>query len=88
MIVTSGLRDASGQANLIKAGKSTATHSKHLTGCAADIYDPDGGLKKWLKENPEILVNAYLWCEAAESTPTWCHFQIVPPGSGNRWFLP
>ena len=88
MIVTSGLRSEGQQENLIKAGRSSATHSKHLVGCAADILDEDGSLKAWLKENPTILEDALLWCEAAESTPTWCHFQIVPPGSGHRWFLP
>lgn len=88
MIVTSGLRSEGQQQNLIKAGQTNAVHSKHLTGCAADILDEDGSLKAWLKENPDILVKAFLWCEAAESTPNWCHFQIVPPGSGARWFLP
>jgi hypothetical protein len=87
-VVTSGLRSEEQQKNLIKAGISKATKSKHLLGCAADIYDEDGALKEWLKELPVILVEAHLWCEAAESTPNWTHFQIVPPGSGNRWFKP
>lgn len=88
MIVTSGLRSAAEQSNLIKAGKSSATKSKHLSGCAADISDPTGELKAWLKANPKILEDACLWCEAAEDTPTWCHLQCVPPRSGNRWFKP
>lgn len=88
MIVTSGLRSETEQSNLIKAGKSTARKSKHLVGAAADISDSDGSLKKWLLENPKILEEAGLWCEHWDSTPTWCHFQIVPPASGNRWFKP
>lgn len=86
--VTSGLRSPALQSQLVAMGVSTATKSKHLTGSAADIRDLHGLLKAWLKSTPEILVDASLWCEAAESTPGWCHFQIVPPGSGNRWFLP
>lgn len=86
--VTSGLRSNAKQAELIKAGKTTATKSHHLTGRAADIYDANGSLKKWLRENPEVLVNAELWCEHYDYTATWCHFQTVPPRSGNRWFVP
>ncbi len=87
-VCTSGLRSQGKQAELIKAGKSTATKSKHLTGCAADIHDEDGHLKAWLETNPQILMTCSLWCEAAESTTNWCHFQCVPPGSGRRWFIP
>lgn len=87
-VVVSGLRSQTQQENLIKAGKSNAKHSKHLSGCAADIADPNGVLKIWLKSNPQILNNACLWCEASEATPNWCHFQISPPASGNRWFIP
>lgn len=87
-VVTSGLRAPSDQAALIKAGKSTAPKSKHLVGGAADIHDEDGHLKLWLKEEPKILENASLWCEAAEYTHDWWHAQIFPPGSGNRWFIP
>ena len=86
--VNSGLRDQAQQQALIAAGKTSASKSKHLTGCAADIADPDGKLKAWLKDSNWVLIKAGLWCEAAESTPTWVHFQIVPPASGNRWFLP
>jgi len=88
MIVTSGLRTPEQQQNLIKAGKTNATKSKHLVGAAADIYDPEGALKEWLLENPDVLEEANLWCEHWSATPTWVHFQIFPPLSGNRWFIP
>jgi uncharacterized protein YcbK (DUF882 family) len=87
-VVTSGLRSEEQQRNLIKAGKTKATKSKHLTGHAADIYDPDGSLKAFLLNYPNVLIEANLWCEHGDYTPNWCHFQIVPPGSGNRWFKP
>jgi hypothetical protein len=85
---TSGLRSEDEQKNLIKAGKSTALKSKHLIGAAVDIFDPEGKIGKYLKANPSVLVNASLWCEDLASTPTWVHFQCIPPGSGNRWFKP
>jgi hypothetical protein len=87
-VVTSGLRDQAQQQNLVKAGKSKALNSKHLIGCAVDIYDPDGDLRAFLLNHPDVLIAANLWCEDSESTPNWCHFQIVPPKSGNRWFKP
>lgn len=84
MTVTSGLRSEADQARI----NPSAPKSKHLVGGAVDIADPDGSLKSWLKANPQVLVDAQLWCEAAESTVGWCHFQCVPPKSGNRWFIP
>ena len=61
--------------------------SKHLYGQACDIFDPELLLTKWLKENnSQRLVDVGLWCE--EGNTNWVHFQIVPPNSGNRWFLP
>lgn len=87
MTVTSGLRSQAKQDDLITAGKSNAPHSKHLIGAAADIYDPELELTAWLKENDsQRLVDAQLWCEAGNAN--WCHFQIYPPNSGNRWFIP
>lgn len=88
MAVTSGLRSESEQENLIKAGKSKATKSKHLLGLAADIADPDGALSKWLHENSKVLEEAQLWCENTDYTHGWVHFQASPPKSGNRWFIP
>lgn len=61
--------------------------SRHLTGGAVDVYDPDLSLTAWLKQNDsQALVDAQLWCE--QGNKNWVHFQITPPNSGNRWFLP
>ena len=63
------------------------TKSKHLFGQAVDIFDPDLSLTKWLKENnSQRLIDIKFWCE--EGNKNWVHFQISPPNSGNRWFLP
>lgn len=83
MTVTSGLRSQADQARI----NPKATKSKHLIGAAVDIFDSDLSLTAWLKENnSERLVTAELWAE--EGNANWVHFQIFPPGSGNRWFLP
>jgi|SRR5579859_2510870 len=87
-IVTSGLRSNAQQQALIVSGKSDAQHSKHLTGQAADIYDPDGELKAWILLNLPTVEEIGFWFEAFASTPNWVHFQIVPPGSGERFFIP
>lgn len=60
--------------------------SKHLYGQAVDIADSGLKLTAWLKANPQVLIDAELWCE--EGNTNWVHFQILPPKSGNRWFLP
>ncbi len=87
-LCTSGLRSEGQQAELIKAGKTNATKSKHLFGMAADILDEDGSLKKFLLVHPKILEDANLWCEHWEYTINWWHAQTSPPNSGNRWFIP
>lgn len=84
MTVTSGLRSDADQARI----NPNAPKSKHLLGAACDISDPNRELQAWIKNNIDILENAELWCEAFESTPNWCHFQIFPPKSGNRFFKP
>jgi len=65
-----------------------APNSRHMTGEAIDLGDPDGKLGDWALENPEILVSHGIWCEHPEATPTWLHCQIVPPRSGMRFFYP
>ena len=88
MTVSSGLRDATQQQQLIAAGKSNAPKSHHLTGEAADILDQDGALKIWVKDNIKLIEDTGLWMEDFAHTPTWVHFQIVPPKSGHRFFIP
>jgi hypothetical protein len=61
--------------------------SKHLYFQACDIYDPNRDLMKWCKANEDVLEEVGLWCEEEDSVPR-VHFQIVPPKSGKRFFLP
>lgn len=94
--VTSGLRTMEDHLRIYKdkAAKAGVTfdeskvpmQSKHLYGQAVDIFDPGLKITEWLKSNTEILEDAELWCE--EGNANWVHFQILPPKSGNRWFLP
>lgn len=62
--------------------------SKHLYCQAVDIGDADGELKKWVLNNIELLEKTGLWCEDFSVTKTWVHFQIYPPASGKRFFMP
>lgn len=91
MIVTSGLRTMTDHLRIYKEKGITdptkiPLKSKHLFGAAVDISDPDLSLTAWLKKDSSHLELAQLWCE--NNTPTWVHFQIFPPMSGKRWFLP
>lgn len=88
MIVTSGLRDTAQQQALIAAGKSNAPKSHHLTGEACDIQDLDGKLRDWVKDNMDLMESIGFWFEDFDHTPGWVHFQIVPPASGKRVFIP
>ena len=93
MTVTSGLRTMKHHLEIYAAKGVTdpakiPMQSKHLYGQAVDIADLDGSLKKWVDSNVSLLEDAGLWCEAFSSTPTWVHFQIIPPKSGNRFFIP
>ena len=88
MTVTSGLRSQAQQDALIAAGKSNAPKSHHLTGEACDIADADGALWRWCMVNMQVLIDTGLWLEDKSATPTWVHFQIVPPKSGKRIFIP
>lgn len=67
---------------------NAAGHSKHLTGEAVDIADPDRALATWVADNLEALEQCKLWCEDFRWTPSWVHFQCVPPKSDKRVFIP
>lgn len=84
MTVTSGLRSLVEQMRI----NPKAPHSKHTTGQAADIFDPDQELQTWCYDNVHVLEDVGLWCEAFKATPNWVHFQIQPPHSGIRFFTP
>ena len=82
MIVTSGFRLPSDQARI----NPKAPKSRHLTGNAVDISDPDGELYAWCVKNEALLVEVGLWMEITGGN--WCHFQSLPPRSGRRFFHP
>lgn len=88
MTITSGLRSDTHQKKLIAQGLSNAKRSNHMTGCACDVKDLDGELKDWILGRIPLLEQVGLWCEDFDYTPTWVHFQIVPPKSGKRFFIP
>jgi uncharacterized protein YcbK (DUF882 family) len=92
MTVTSGYRTLQDHLRIYsQKGITDRAHipmkSQHLIGAAVDIYDPDLSLTKWLKENDsQRLKDAGLYCE--DGNPNWVHFQLFPPKSMRRWFLP
>lgn len=93
MTVSSGLRTMTHHLEIyakkgITDKSKIPMKSRHLTGQAVDIKDVNGELKKWVLKNVDLLSSIGLWCEAFVSTPTWIHFQIIPPASGKRFFNP
>lgn len=85
-IVSSGWRPPEVNQNTPGA----AVKSKHMTGHAVDIYDPDGDLDDWLMSDPGqgALGEIGLWMEHPSATKGWCHLQTLPPRSGRRVFYP
>jgi uncharacterized protein YcbK (DUF882 family) len=86
--INSGLRSDDQQLELIREGKSTAVHSKHIAGAAADVNDPDGSLAEYVKANLDYMATIGFWMEDFGHTKGWVHFQIMAPGSGHRVFIP
>ncbi len=73
--------------------KNGAKASTHLIAAAIDIDDDDAGtFWKWVYENRAFIAEVGLWVEHPCWTHcdgmSWMHFQIVPPASGNRFFVP
>lgn len=73
--------------------KYGATKSKHLIGAAIDIDDDDKGtLWFWTLSNLQLCKENGLWlehgCYTHHKGGTWVHFQILPPKSGKRIFIP
>jgi hypothetical protein len=84
MIVNSGVRSMQDQMRI----NPSAPKSKHLLGAAVDISDKDGQLWDWCMKNIKVLEEAGLYLEDKKATPTWVHFQCIPPKSGRRIFIP
>jgi len=93
MIVTSGFRSLHHHLEIYAAKgildkKKIPMQSRHLFGYAADISDVNKDLQKWCLANNELLEKTGLWMEDFNYTRSWVHFQIVPPASGKRYFIP
>ena len=70
------------------ATKGAAPQSNHMRCAAVDLRDDDRLLSKWMLANLKAMETIGLWMEDPKSTPTWVHFQIFPPKSGRRVYLP
>jgi hypothetical protein len=65
-----------------------APKSNHKQGLAVDRYDPANEIDTWCMAHLDILEECGIWIEHPSKTPTWSHWQCVPPKSGRRVFLP
>ena len=82
--VNSGWRTPGYNASIANA----APKSKHMSGRAIDLADPEDALDTYLNLHRDLLEKHELWMENPIATKGWVHLQSVPPGSGNRVFLP
>lgn len=85
-LVSSGWRPPAINAQTANA----APNSKHMTGQAIDLYDPDGDLDEWLMtvDGQKTMVDLGLWHEHPSATKGWAHVQSIPPRSARRTFYP
>jgi hypothetical protein len=84
MIVTSGVRSEVDQARI----NPKAPGSAHIQAAACDISDADRDVWGWCMDNLPLLEHLGVYLEDKSHTPRWVHFQVIPPRSGNRVFLP
>ena len=76
------------------ATPGAARNSNHMSGIGGDIEDFGGDaddapdLAAWCVNTPGVLAAYGIWMEDPRCTPTWVHWQTVPPGSGRRFFIP
>lgn len=82
--VNSGWRPPAINANTPNA----AVRSRHMTGQAIDIADPEGDLDQYCIDHVLVLQKIGLWLEDPSSTKGWTHVQSVPPKSNRRVFYP
>ena len=66
------------------ATANAAPKSKHMTGHAIDIYDPEGNLDNYITD--DMLKQFGLYREHPSQTKCWCHLQDIPPSSGKYTF--
>lgn len=72
---------------------SGSPRSLHFKGAAVDIDDDiDGTVWSKVFQNRQLLKEVGLWMEhpgwTHHSKGTWLHFQIFPPVSGKRFYIP
>lgn len=82
--INSGWRPAAVNASTPGA----AAHSKHQIGLAADVSCLDGHLWEWVLQNLHLMQELDIFMEDRRYTPTWVHFGVGKPLSGNRIFVP
>jgi uncharacterized protein YcbK (DUF882 family) len=93
MIVTSGYRSIEDHMRIYESKGITdkskiPMKSKHLIGAACDIADSKKELQTWVLNNLPKIEAIGLWMEDFNYTPNWVHFQILPPQSNKRFFIP
>lgn len=71
-----------------EATSNSGAHSRHITAQACDVRDASGMFPRWCAKNFHQLDLCALWMEDWHWTPTWCHLQTIPPGSGRRMYYP
>lgn len=64
------------------------TYSRHCEGAASDILDADEKLKLWILKNMKFVEETGVWFEDFSFTDGFCHIQIYPPASMQRFFKP
>lgn len=82
-----------GYRRAIDAPKNGAAQSKHYLCAAIDIDDDDAGtVWQYVWANRKRLKDIGLWLESPNWTHcdgmSWLHFQVVPPNSGRRFYVP
>jgi len=81
--ISSGYRPAAINA----ATPGAAKKSKHMICAAVDLGAAGGhAFALWCLQNESALAMCDLYLEHPDDTPTWCHLQCIPPGSGKRVF--
>jgi hypothetical protein len=71
-----------------KATPNASKKSKHMTGEAGDLADHDGSIDHAFLMNQQVLEKHGLYLEHPRHTEGCVHTQSLPPGSGNRVFIP
>lgn len=82
--ISSGWRPPAVNASM----RNAAPRSRHMSGQAVDMWDPEGEIDAWCFEHQDLLAEVGLWLEHPSATKSWAHLQSTPPRSGRRIFYP